>query len=100
MSIRLRSTALAAGGALVASMIGATALPAVADESIELSSEPVTVECDWDCSQDELQTLINDAGTTPTTIVLGLIDTNLTETLVIPEGSDITLLNAPTDIPN
>ncbi len=100
MSIRLRSTALAAGGALVASMIGATALPAVADESIELSSEPVTVECDWDCSQDELQTLINDAGTTPTTIVLGLIDTYLTETLVIPEGSDITLLNAPIDIPN
>ena len=82
-------------------MLGIPATTALAeDDSARGSSEPETVECVFQCSREELQEFITDAGSDPTKIVLGLLDTDIDETLVIPAGADITIVNAPTTDPN
>lgn len=95
MKIKSRHTALVASMALVAPMIGVATIQATADDSVDLASDPVTVECSVMCYEDELTAFVEDAGSTPTKIVLGAINTKLNETLVIPAGSDITFVNAP-----
>lgn len=45
-------------------------------------------------SEDDLQRTIDEAGSTPTRIVLSWSDTMLTRPLVIPEGADIEIVNA------
>ena len=52
------------------------------------------VECGTSCDEAALRQLIQDAGTTPTRIVIsGMLDTLITSTVVIPKGADIELVN-------
>ncbi|MDK8351718.1 hypothetical protein QP786_07130, partial [Gleimia europaea] len=97
---RVRSVFIALS-TVFAVMLGIPATTALAeDESAQGSGEPETVECVFQCSREELQEFITNAGSDPTKIVLGLLDTDIDETLVIPAGADITIVNAPTTDPN
>lgn len=72
--------------------------PAGAQERVEVRC----TEAEWfttGCTEDLLQSLINDAGTTPTRILLGHGDGSteimLSRTLNIPAGADIEFVNLP-----
>ncbi|MGJ9653932.1 Cna B-type domain-containing protein [Actinotignum sp. GS-2025c] len=62
------------------------------------SSPRAVVQCSQDpndltCPEALLTQRISEAGTTPTRIILGATDTMLTQTLKIPAGADIELVN-------
>ncbi|MGJ9600022.1 Cna B-type domain-containing protein [Actinotignum sp. GS-2025c] len=62
------------------------------------ASPRAVVQCSQDpndltCPEDLLTQRIREAGTTPTRIILGATDTLLTNTLKIPAGADIELVN-------
>lgn len=54
-----------------------------------------TPQQDLTCSEDQFRSLITQAGSTPTRIVLGMVGPYLTDTVTIPRGADIELVNYP-----
>ena len=83
---------------MLLAVAGGVGLPSVASAQPP-SSERQILKCYEEgvvlfCEQDELQKLINQAGTTPTRIEIGnAIETLVTKTLVIPAGADIELVD-------
>ena len=100
--LRRGSAWLAACLAVLLAVAGGFGLPSVASAQPS-SSERQVLKCYEEgvvlfCEQDELQKLINQAGTTPTRIEIGnTIETLVTNTLVIPTGSDIELVDTEVD---
>ena len=100
--LRRGSAWLAACLAVLLAVAGGFGLPSVASAQPS-SSERQVLKCYEEsvvlfCEQDELQKLINQAGTTPTRIEIGnAIETLVTKTLVIPTGSDIELVDTNVD---
>lgn len=89
--IALLGAALLAFGWMVTTPLG--------QQSSAQASERTEVECFTEnsliCEESMLRNLIANAGATPTRIVLGLVNDGLTQTLIIPSGSDIELVNYP-----
>ena len=96
--LRRGSAWLAACLAMLLAVAGGVGLPSVASAQPP-SSERQVLKCYEEgvvlfCEQDQLQELINQAGTTPTRIEIGnAMETLVTKTLVIPAGADIELVD-------
>ena len=93
-------------GALALALVLAGALAIFfTPQPAQAAGERVEVRCadpgvDTGCTEEMLRTLIAEAGSTPTRIVLGrnsddMSHIDITQTLVIPAGADIELVNLP-----
>lgn len=90
------------GGWLCPVSMGHIAFATEEPAEARTGAERNTVLCSQDpsgyvCEQADLERRIQEAGTTPTSIHLGLIDTEIDSTITIPVGADIEILSAKND---
>ena len=88
---RRRSRGAASVVAAAALVLGSVVLHPAAQAAGRTEVLCVNSDSDFSCSQQTLQTIIDDAGTTPTRITIASGQVLLTKTLRIPRGADIEL---------